>query len=261
VSAPAGGARRIFLYNWPVFVSTWTVAIVAVGGLVAVGADRMGLAWRLVAIAAIGGGAWSVVALVVSHVVYDRSVLASGSWVPPLLPAVSPLRWVAIDAGLDAEVALDRAMPTPCLARLDIYAGENRSPGSVFAQVSSPSVARARAMTPRRHRAIRASAVSLPLADGSCDLVAMIFTAHEIQARDARQACFREVARALAPRGRLLLVEHLRDLPNVLAYGPGAWHFLPRREWLSLGDVAGLRVVAERRITPWVTALAFERIA
>jgi len=171
--------------------------------------------------------------------------------VPPLLPAASPLRWVAIDAGLDAEVAIDRVMPAPCAARLDIHDGTH---------VGSPSVARARAMTPRAHRAMRASAVSLPLADASCDLVAMIFTAHEIQARAARAACFREVTRALAPGGRLLLVEHLRDLPNVLAYGPGAWHFLPRREWLSLAAGAGLRVAVERRVTPWVTALAFERI-
>ena len=252
MNPPASGASRILRYNWPVFLVTWTAAAVATGVLFAIGVDRLGLPGRLLALAAIAGALWSIGALAVSHIVYDRSPLASGSWVESLLPAAAAtLRWVAIDAGLDAEVALEKAIARPCAARLDIHDGTH---------VGSASIGRARALTPRTHRAMRASAVRLPLADRSCDLVTLIFSAHEIKTREARQACFREVARVLALRGRLLLVEHLRDLPNLLAYGPGAWHFLPRREWLALAEAAGLRVAVERRITPWVTALAFERI-
>jgi SAM-dependent methyltransferase len=253
MSPRASGARRILLYNWPVFVLTWTAAAVAAGSIAAIGFERLGIAGRFLAIAGIAGVLWSLVALVVSHVVYDRSELAGASWVAPLLPPspATSLRWVAIDAGLDEEVALDQAIASPCTARLDIHDGTH---------VGTRSLARARALTPRARTAMRASALSLPLADRSCDLVAMVFTAHEIRTRRAREACFLEVARALAPRGRLLLVEHLRDLPNTLAYGPGAWHFLPRREWLALAERAGLRVADERRVTPWVTALAFERV-
>ncbi|MFD7709787.1 hypothetical protein [Streptomyces sp. NPDC059786] len=42
-------------------------------------------------------------------------------------------------------------------------------------------------------------------------------------------------------------------------FGPGAWHFLPRAEWLRLAAHAGLRPTAERRLAHLVTAFAFTK--
>jgi len=56
----------------------------------------------------------------------------------------------------------------------------------------------------------------------------------------------------LAPGGRLLLVEHLRDAWNFLAFGPGCWHFLPRGEWMERASEPGFRVEQELRKTPFV---------
>jgi hypothetical protein len=54
-------------------------------------------------------------------------------------------------------------------------------------------------------------------------------------------------------------VEHFRDGANTAVFGPGAWHFLPRAEWLRLAAHAGLRPAAERRVAGLVTALALTR--
>jgi len=241
------GAVRIFLYNWPIYVGTWTVSVVAM----LVGLRTGGLLGGLVVAGASAATLWSALSLLVSHYVYDRSALASGAWVPSLL-AGEPATWATIDAGLDAEVALDGVVPGTCIARLDMYDGE---------QVRAPSVRRARALTPRAHAATQTLATALPLAGASCDLVAVVFSAHELRNLEHRQAFFAEVHRVLRQGGRMLLVEHLRDVPNFVAFGPGFVHFLPRAEWLRLAQHAGFRVAIETRVTPWVMALALEKIA
>jgi SAM-dependent methyltransferase len=239
------GAKRIFLYNWPTYAATWAGAALALGIASHIG----GVAAGGIALGAGVAAVWSAVSLAVSYWVYDRSPLAGGAWARALVPA-GATAWASVDAGLDAEVALDAVMPGACVARLDVYDGE---------MVRARSVERARALTPRAHVAVRSRATSLDLADASCDVIAVVFTAHEIRDRAAREAFFRELRRALRDGGRLLLVEHVRDLANFCAFGPGFLHFQARAEWLRLARVTDLHIATETRVTPWVMALALEK--
>jgi glucose dehydrogenase len=97
------GAVRIFLYNWPIYVGTWTLSVVAM----LVGLRIGGLIGGLVAAGGSAATLWSLLSLGVSHYVYDRSALASGAWVPSLL-AGEPATWATIDAGLDAGLRRHR---------------------------------------------------------------------------------------------------------------------------------------------------------
>jgi SAM-dependent methyltransferase len=242
------GARRIFVYNWPTYVATWTFGLAAAGG------GALWLAGPLGAALAVGGAAavaWSLASLAISTFIYDRSPLSAGAWVAEwMAPGAAERRWAMVHAGLDAEIALGRALPGPCVGRLDIY-----DPSLM----SAPSILRARAHTARCAEARSCSPTSLPLDDGSCDALVVAFTAHEIRDRAARERFFEEARRVLAPKGRMLVVEHLRDLPNFVAYGPGFLHFLSRAEWLRLARHAGLTIRREGRVTPWVMALSLER--
>jgi SAM-dependent methyltransferase len=239
------GALRIFLYNWPVYVGTWISALIT---LLVVPLLWPPVTW-LAALAAGTALAWSLVSLLVSFYIYDRSRLVSGLWVPPLLGS-PPRTWATIHAGLDAEVELDAVMPGRCVARLDIFDD---------AVMTSPSIKRARVRTASVNPASSCSPTALTLEDEVCDAIVVAFTAHEIRNQRARERFFDELRRSLRPGGKVLIVEHLRDAANFFAFGPGYLHFVPRREWLRLASRAKLDVASETRITPWVMALTLER--
>jgi hypothetical protein len=90
-------------------------------------------------------------------------------------------------------------------------------------------------------------------------VVVVTLAAHEIRDRQKRQRFFQELSRIVSPQGKLIVVEHLRDLAAALAFGPAILHFFPRREWLDLGSATGLEVERERRITPFVRVFIFRR--
>lgn len=187
-------------------------------------------------------GAWGVASLAVSHYVYDRSRLNRWDWLP-----VTPKKWANIHCGFDeTSRQLRRVFPGTTGFILDIYDPR---------EMTEASIARARRVYTGAPVAERARYDRLPVED--LDTVFLLFAAHELRQHSARDKFFAEVDRVLAPSGRVVLVEHLRDWPNFLAFGPGFLHFLSRREWLRLGERWNLD--AEFSVTPFVRAFVFRK--
>jgi hypothetical protein len=65
--------------------------------------------------------------------------------------------------------------------------------------------------------------------------------------------------RALQPNGEVVLMEHLRDWPNFLAFGPGFLHFFSRASWRRAVAEAGLQVRIEFSRTPFVHVFILRR--
>jgi SAM-dependent methyltransferase len=188
---------------------------------------------------------WIFVSLAVSHYVYDLSPLYSLSWL-----TMHPEHWVNIHSGLDQTTPLlQRKLTGSSFAVFDIFDPE---------QMTEPSIRRARELSGASD-SHRVSWKNLPAKSEEFDAVFLIFAAHELRNTEARHLFFREVTRVLKPGGAALLVEHLRDLPNFLAYGPGCLHFHSRRTWETVFNAAGLRVKRERTITPFVHVFELRR--
>jgi ubiquinone/menaquinone biosynthesis C-methylase UbiE len=193
---------------------------------------------------------WTLSSLLVSWYVYDYAGVTRWQWLRHRVP-VPVHRWANIHAGLDESTsALRDLLPEAEGSAIDIYdSGE----------MTEPSIARAR----RIHRSIESFRPgkhdALPLSDNDCDAIFLLFAAHEVRAAEHRTKLLRETARVLRERGHVVLVEHLRDWKNFLAFGPGFLHFHSKRNWLRSIRDAGLFVEQESQVTPFVQCFVLRR--
>ena len=240
-SGSFSGVWQIFLYNWHFYAAALIFDLFALL-LLERFSSQSGIRFAIYLVAT-AATFWAVSSLLVSHYVYDRSQLYQWDWLKAAVKK-GPGSWANIHAGLDqTSDALRRLFPAARGRVLDIY---------VASEMSEPSIERARRRALRAPAAEQANASALPLKDSECDAIFVIFAAHELRRREARVQFFHEVSRALKPGGCVVLVEHLRDWSNFLAYGPGAFHFFSRREWLAVCGSAGLNVADEFGVTPFV---------
>jgi SAM-dependent methyltransferase len=243
---PFDGVLQIVRYNWSLYVAAIFGSVLVIGFVVVVHPPTV-LAGLLI-LGAIAALFWLALSLAVSHYVYDRSDLYRWQWIRERIePNAGHV--VNIHAGLDeTSLALQEMYPAAEVTILDIYDA---------AEMPEPSIARARREVGSTLASVNADFRKLPLATASADLVTVIFVAHELRRPASKEAFFRELRRVIKPGGRVLLVEHLRDAWNLLAFGPGAFHFFPRSEWLRVADAAGFRLSEEISWTVFVHAFVF----
>jgi SAM-dependent methyltransferase len=249
--APRGqfdGVLQIVRYNWTLYLAALFVSVLVLG-FVAVFHPPAALAALLV-LGAVAAVFWLALSLAVSHYVYDRSDLYRWEWIRERV-APNPGHVVNIHAGLDeTSLALQEVYPAAEVTILDIY-----DP----AEMPEPSIARARREARSLLASVKADFRQLPLPTASADLVTVIFVAHELRRAASKEALFRELARVIKPGGNVLLVEHLRDAWNLAAFGPGAFHFFPRREWLRVAAATGFELSGETLRTVFVHAFVLHR--
>jgi SAM-dependent methyltransferase len=194
---------------------------------------------------------WTASSLLVSWYVYDYARVMQWEWMQSSLRN-GPSRWANIHAGLDESTAsLRRLLPCTDGIVVDIYDPQT---------MTEPSIARARRLYPAMEPFSIGSAKALPLPDVDRDAVFLLFAAHELRDSVGRTQLLREVHRILKNEGRIFLVEHLRDLPNFIAFGPGFLHFHTYRSWLrSIGE-AGFELAEQRGVTPFVRCFTLRKV-
>jgi len=98
-----------------------------------------------------------------------------------------------------------------------------------------------------------------PFVTGAADAVFVLLTAHEIRNDAERVVFFTEVRRLLKTDGVVVVVEHLRDLPNFIAYNIGFFHFLSKKIWIKTFDNAKLHVEKKFNITPFLSVFILNK--
>ena len=193
---------------------------------------------------------WTLSSLLVSHYVYDCFPLYDLSWLSQTLSRM-PRHWANIHCGLDeTSTQLAAAFPDADGTVVDIFDPQ---------VMTEPSIRQARRGRDAAIATIHARHDKLDLEAETFDTAFCIFAAHELRAHKQRVKLFKEVARILQVGGELVLIEHLRDWRNFLAFGPGFLHFFSRRAWRKAAAHASLAVSAEFSRTPFVHVFILRR--
>lgn len=187
----------------------------------------------------------TVISLAASYFIYDRSDLYRLGWLNSInMPTAANI--VNIHAGFDETSALLASkFPDARITVFDFYDPTKHT---------EVSVKRARRANPTYPGTVKTGTTNIPLQPGTVDSVFAILAAHEIRNPTERAAFFRSLKQSLKPQGKIVVVEHLRNIPNFIAYNIGFLHFFSKQEWVSTFDAAGLTITQQFRITPFIKA-------
>ena len=188
------------------------------------------------------------VSLVATWLAYDASGLYRLDWLDPWMSGQG--RAANIHAGFDETTALLRArFPRFAWDVFDFYDPVHHT---------EISIRRARNACPPPAETVAISTRLLPVPAASLDRILLILAAHEIRDASERVAFFRELRRALAPEGLIIVTEHLRDGPNIAAYNLGSFHFHRPAAWHASFAAAGLSLVATLTPAPLITTFVLK---
>jgi SAM-dependent methyltransferase len=240
------GLRNVVRFNWPYYAGT-LAALIVFGSLALFSA---GIERRIAVLFVVISVLAPLISIIVTAYVYDLSGFYELEWLNHL-SVPDGAKILNINAGFNetSELITNR-FPSTELIACDFY-DPNRH--------TEASIARARRAYPPFKGTMSINTGRLPFDTGSMDVALAILSVHEIRDRVEREAFLSELFRTLNSNGELVVVEHLRDTANTIAYTFGAWHFHSRSEWLSNFQHAGFKLTEERKLTPFVSAFFLEK--
>ena len=191
-----------------------------------------------------------VIPLIISAYVYDFSGYYNFRWLKKL-NIIDNLaeNIVNINAGFDeTSFILKTKFRNTNLMVFDFYDQEKHT---------EIAITRARKVSLVYPNTTNISTSSIPLKDKSVDLIFLLSAAHEIRSFDEKVCFLRECKRICSNYGNVILVEHLRDLPNFLAFSVGFTHFFSKKTWIKAFREAGFHSCAEYKFTPFMSIFKF----
>jgi SAM-dependent methyltransferase len=191
-----------------------------------------------------------VISLAVSYYVYDLSGLYNLKWIDDTIND-EKIGIVNINAGFDETSALlNQKFANAELEVLDFYDPEKHT---------EVSIKRARKAYPPFPGTKSVTTDHLPIADNTADKIFVIFAAHEIRNEDERIIFFKELKRIIKPTGEIIITEHLRDLPNFMAYTIGFLHFYSKATWQRVFRSAGITIKKEKKVTSFISTFTLSK--
>lgn len=192
--------------------------------------------------------------LIVSAYVYDCSDFYAFDWLNKIInDTKEKQKIVNINAGFDeTSFILHRKFPGALLSVFDFY---NPS------QHTEAAIKRARKVSLTYPNTATISTHAIPLKDSDIDIIFLLSAAHEIRSFEEKVIFLKECRRSLKPGGNLIMVEHLRDIPNFLAFTVGFTHFFSKKTWQNAFSKAGFSEIKETKFTLFMSVFQCKKDA
>ncbi len=241
---PRQGLRNVDAVNWPMYALAVSISL---GLAIAAWAAP---SWRAtLLLAAVLAALPMLVSLIATAWVYDFSDLYQLPWAAAL-QRDDVHSVMVLNAGFDEITAAVRtSFPHATLRVLDFFDEE---------RTRERSIARARALYPPDPSTARITPPRLPVESKRIDVAIAFMSLHELRDARDRVALLREVRRVLGDDGRLVVVEHMRDWRNAVAYAFGVFHFLSPSSWTHSFEQSGFKTRQVHFHTPLVRTYILE---
>jgi len=231
------GVLNILSFNRHFYVIGLIVLTILVAALTLL---KLPVVWTWITIGAFAYGL--LAPLLVSAYVYDFSGYYDFKWLKTLgLIASKPQQLVNINAGFDEiSFILKNNFPQADLRVFDFYDSRRHT---------EPAIVRARKVSLIYPDTQQMETGKIPLPNESVDIVFLLSAVHEIRSHKEKVTFLKECRRICKSSGRVITVEHLRDVPNFFAFSIGFTHFFSRTAWKKAFKEAGFTAFEETKFT------------
>lgn len=187
-----------------------------------------------------------IMPLIISAYVYDFSGYYDFKWLDKCMIDKQDVKKILnINAGFDeTSFIIKNNFPNADLKVFDFYNSERHT---------EPAIIRARKVSLVYPNTQQIKSGSIPANDQSVDLVFLLSAAHEIRSHEEKIQFLKECHRVCEPNGKVIMVEHLRDFPNFLAFSVGFTHFFSKSVWQNAFTNSGFKPFKEVKFTPFMS--------
>ncbi len=184
--------------------------------------------------------------LIVSAYVYDFSDYYKFKWLKDTsLTDKTNNQIININAGFDeTSFIIKEHFPKSELKVFDFYNPEKHT---------EAAIKRARKVSLVYPNTQQIATNHIPLKDQSVDVIFMLSAVHEIRGEQEKVEFLKECHRVCKPEAKVIMVEHLRDLPNFAAFSVGFTHFFSSKVWKKAFKSAGFSSINESKFTPFMS--------
>ncbi|KUJ55574.1 class I SAM-dependent methyltransferase [Chryseobacterium aquaticum] len=187
-----------------------------------------------------------IMPLLVSAYVYDFSGYYNFKWLKKCKIDESEVKQILnINAGFDeTSFIIKNNFPNADLNVFDFYDAEIHT---------EPAIVRARKVSLVYPNTQQMKSNSMEISDHSVDLIFLLSAVHEIRLNEEKIQFLKECHRVCKPNGKVIMVEHLRDLPNFFAFSVGFTHFFSKKIWKNAFKNSGFTTFEEIKFTPFMS--------